>query len=69
MRRILIDYAKTKHRIRRGGNQGDLPLENALAISVSETGFDLLAARRPAIRCIGEARRVEVRLSFQTYLL
>ena len=43
MRRILIDYAKSKHRIRRGGIHSDLPLENALTISVSETDFDLLA--------------------------
>ncbi len=43
MRRILIDYAKTKHRIRRGGVHSDVPLENALTISVSETDFDLLA--------------------------
>lgn len=43
MRRILIDYAKTKHRIRRGGVQSDLPLENALTIRVSESDFDLLA--------------------------
>ena len=43
MRRILIDYAKTKHRVRRGGMHNDLPLENALTISVSETDFDLLA--------------------------
>ncbi len=43
MRRILIDYAKTKHRLRRGGVHSDLPLENALTISVSETDFDLLA--------------------------
>lgn len=43
MRRILIDYAKTKHRVRRGGIHSDLPLENALTISVSETDFDLLA--------------------------
>ena len=43
MRRILIDYARTKHRVRRGGIQSDLPLENALTISVSETDFDLLA--------------------------
>jgi RNA polymerase sigma factor (TIGR02999 family) len=43
MRRILIDYAKTKHRVRRGGEHEDLPLENALTISVSETDFDLLA--------------------------
>ena len=43
MRRILIDYAKTKHRLRRGGVQSDLPLENALTIGVGETDFDLLA--------------------------
>lgn len=43
MRRILIDHARTKHRARRGGIQSDLPLENALTISVSETDFDLLA--------------------------
>lgn len=43
MRRILIDYARTKHRVRRGGVQSDLPLENALTISIGETDFDLLA--------------------------
>ena len=43
MRRILIDYAKTKYRLRRGGVHSDLPLENALTISVSEIDFDLLA--------------------------
>jgi RNA polymerase sigma factor (TIGR02999 family) len=43
MRRILIDYARTKHRVRRGGVHSDLPLENALTITVSDTDFDLLA--------------------------
>jgi RNA polymerase sigma factor (TIGR02999 family) len=43
MRRILIDYAKTKHRVRRGGIHSDLPLEQALTISVSGTDFDLFA--------------------------
>ena len=43
MRRILIDYAKTKHRVRRGGEHEDLPLENALTMGVGETDFDLLA--------------------------
>jgi RNA polymerase sigma factor (TIGR02999 family) len=43
MRRILIDYAKTKHRVRRRGEHKDLPLDDALTISVSETDFDLLA--------------------------
>ena len=43
MRRILIDYARTKHRARRGGSNEDLPLEDALTIGVGETDFDLLA--------------------------
>lgn len=43
MRRILIDYARTKHRLRRGGVHSDMPLEDALTISISETDFDLLA--------------------------
>lgn len=42
MRRILIDYAKTKHRVKRGGIKDDLPLEEALTITVSRTNFDLL---------------------------
>lgn len=42
MRRILIDYAKMRHRLRRGGTSEDLALENALTISVSDTNFDLL---------------------------
>ena len=42
MRRILIDYAKQKHRVKRGGAGSDLPLEDALTITVSNTSFDLL---------------------------
>jgi RNA polymerase sigma-70 factor, ECF subfamily len=42
MRRILIDYAKQKHRVKRGGPGRDLPLEEALTITVSSTSFDLL---------------------------
>ena len=43
MRRILIDYAKQKHRVKRGGGGEDLPLDEALTITVSSTSFDLLA--------------------------
>lgn len=44
MRRILIDHAKTRHRIRRGGEVEDVPIENALTISVSAgDNFDLIA--------------------------
>jgi len=65
MRRILIDHARTKHRVRRGGIHSDLPLENALTISVSETDFDLLALDevldRLAIKEVHLARVVELR--------
>ncbi len=43
MRRILIDYARARHRVRRGGTSEDLPLEEALTISVNDSDFDLLA--------------------------
>jgi RNA polymerase sigma factor (TIGR02999 family) len=43
MRQILIDYARTKHRAKRGGVKDHVPLENALTVGVGETEFDLLA--------------------------
>lgn len=44
MRRILIDYAKTKHRVKRGGVADDLPLETALTMAVSgDLNCDLIA--------------------------
>ncbi len=65
MRRILIDYAKTKHRLRRGGVHSNLPIENALTITVSETDFDLLALdqalNRLAIKEAHLAKIVELR--------
>ncbi len=42
MRRILIDYAKTKHRVKRGGVIDDLPLDEALTVGVNESTFNLL---------------------------
>ena len=43
MREILIDYARTKHRAKRGGANDKVPLENALTVGVSDIDFDLLA--------------------------
>lgn len=44
MRRILIDYAKSKHRIRRGGLNENVPLENVPTIGISgDIDLDLLA--------------------------
>ena len=65
MRRILIDYARTKHRVRRGGGNSDLPLENALTIGAGETDFDLLALDEALDRLAAKeaqlARVVELR--------
>ena len=43
MRQILIDYARTKHRAKRGGAKDNVPMENALTVGVGDTNFDLLA--------------------------
>ena len=42
MRRILIDHARSKHRLRRGGPQDDLPLETGPTLALSDNRFDLL---------------------------
>jgi RNA polymerase sigma factor (TIGR02999 family) len=61
----LIDYAKTRQRVRRGGIVSDLPLENALTVAVSDTDFDLLgldeALTRLADKDQNLARVVELR--------
>ena len=43
MRRILVDYAKYRHRLKRGGTADSLPFDDALEVAVSDTSFDLLA--------------------------
>jgi RNA polymerase sigma-70 factor (ECF subfamily) len=42
MRRILIDYAKTRHRVRRGGVREDERLDTAFTLAVRDTNFDLI---------------------------
>ena len=42
MRRILIDYARSRHRARRGGVQEDLHFETGFALAASDANFDLL---------------------------
>jgi len=41
MRRILVDYAKTRHRNKRGGTQDDLQLEEVLVAAAQESAPDL----------------------------
>ena len=43
MRRILVDYAKTTHRKKRGGDDIKLPLEEAMLVAVEEESVDLIA--------------------------
>jgi RNA polymerase sigma factor (TIGR02999 family) len=50
MRQILIDYARTKYRAKRGGGKDKAPLEKALMVGVGETNFDLLALDEALMR-------------------
>ena len=43
MWRILVDYAKAKHREKRGGDNIKLSFEDAMSVEAKETGVDLLA--------------------------
>lgn len=65
MRQILIDYARTKHRVKRGGSKDDVPLENALTVGIGDTNFDLLALDEALTRLEAKeehlARIVELR--------
>ncbi len=65
MRRILVDYAKSRHREKRGGEDENLPLE-AVSLAVSgEKGIDLEALdealTRLAVMDNRQARIVELR--------
>ncbi len=65
MRRILVDYARTAHRKKRGGNDIKLPLEEAMLVAAEESPVDLIALDE-ALNKLGEqderqARVVELR--------
>ena len=66
MRRILVDYAKTRNRVKRGGAAENLPLEEALQIQAKEeTSIDLVALDKALTRLAEideqQARVVELR--------
>ena len=51
MRRILIDYAKTRNREKRGGAEENLPLEEALQVQAKEEkSIDLIALDEALIK-------------------
>jgi RNA polymerase sigma factor (TIGR02999 family) len=66
MRRILVDYAKTRNREKRGGAEENLPLEEALQIQAKEEKSVDLIALDEALSKLAEideqqARVVELR--------
>lgn len=50
MRQILIDHARSKHRLRRGGPQDDMPLETGFTLAVRDSQFDLLELDEVLVR-------------------
>ncbi len=65
MRRILVDYARQKHRAKRGGIAEDLPLEKAALVVSEERSIDLVALDEALTRLAKfderQARIVELR--------
>lgn len=65
MRRILVDYARTTHRKKRGGDDLRLPLDEAMMIPGKENSVDLIALDEAlgklAERDERQARVVELR--------
>ena len=65
MRRILVDYARERHREKRGGSAENLPIDEVCKISASEKTIDLIALdealNRLAKMNARQARVVELR--------
>jgi RNA polymerase sigma factor (TIGR02999 family) len=65
MREILVDHARTKHRLKRGGVNSDLPLEEALLVAADEKDIDLVALDEALTRLgkmdVQQARIVELK--------
>ncbi len=65
MRRILVDYARTRHREKRGGAEENLPLEIAELVMTGEKSIDLVeldeALERLAKMDARQAQIVELR--------
>ena len=65
MRRILVDYARERHRGKRGGIAENIAIEEALQISANEKSVDLIALdealNRLAKLSARQARVVELR--------
>jgi len=65
MRRIMVDYARTKQREKRGGGDEKLSLEAAMSVAADESSVDLIALDEALTRLaeidLQQARVVELR--------
>ena len=65
MKRILVDYAKARHREKRGGTGGNLPLDEARFLKSGEKDVDLVAVDEALTRLAEfdpqQARLVELK--------
>jgi len=65
MRQILVDHARSKYRLKRGGVQSDLPLDDALHVGTSDATLNLVdlddALRRLEKMDAQQARIVELK--------
>jgi RNA polymerase sigma factor (TIGR02999 family) len=65
MRQILVDYARERHRLKRGGKADNLPLDEAFLVIADESDIDLLALDEALTRLsemdFQQARIVEFR--------
>ena len=65
MRRILVDHARTAHRLKRGGAQPALSLDEAMEVAAAPREIDLLALDealdRLAVIDLQQSRLVELR--------
>ena len=65
MRRLLVDYARSRHRQKRGGEVEIVPMNSAFQIAIDNSGVDLLALDAALIRLAEldsqQAKIVEIR--------
>jgi RNA polymerase sigma factor (TIGR02999 family) len=61
MRRILVDYAKNRKSLKRGGAAENLPLDEAFAIAAEERDLDLLALDE-ALNGLAEMDELQARI-------
>jgi RNA polymerase sigma factor (TIGR02999 family) len=58
MRRVLVDYARRYRALRRGGDQRQVPLDEAEETALAERGDHLLALEEALVRLAGVDERL-----------